>query len=102
MEAVEGAATIPENGGGPTETQWPKPALPGARAKPETTRAVVNEAARVIPQEHFFRAHVRPSGVLRAIFTPAAKPVTALLLRVVPASAERAQERKRRWKQVRI
>jgi hypothetical protein len=31
-----------------------------------------SEGARVIPPEHFFRAHVRPAGVLRAIHTPAA------------------------------
>jgi hypothetical protein len=39
MVAVEGAATIPGDGGGPTETERAKPALPGAGQKPETTRA---------------------------------------------------------------
>ena len=43
-----------------------------------------SEAARVITQEHFFRAHVRSSGVLRAICAPAAKSFATLLLRVVP------------------
>jgi len=52
-----------------------KPAEPGA----------VNEVARVITQEHFFRAHLRPARVLRALRAPAAKSVAALLLRVVPA-----------------
>jgi hypothetical protein len=48
---------------------------------------VVNEAARVIPQEYFFRAHVRPAGVLRGIRAPAAKPLATLLFARVPAGA---------------
>ena len=39
MVAVEGAAKIPGDGGGQAETERAKPALPGARQKPETTRA---------------------------------------------------------------
>src|ERR1700728_1271733 len=34
--------------------------------KPPTPEAV-SEAARVITQEHFFRAHVRPAGLLRTL-----------------------------------
>lgn len=49
---------------------------------PET----VNEGARVITKEHFFRARVRPAGVLRAIRTAAAKSFAALLFARVPAS----------------
>ena len=45
----------------------------------------VNEAARVITQEHFFRAHVRPAGVLRTIRAPAAKSFAALLFACMPA-----------------
>jgi hypothetical protein len=54
--------------------------------KPPQPEAV-DEAARVITQELFFRAGVRPAGVLRAIRAPAAKSVATLLLRVVPARA---------------
>jgi hypothetical protein len=54
--------------------------------KPPEPEAV-NEAARVITKEHFFRAHLRPARVLRALRAPAAKSVAALLLRLVPASA---------------
>src|SRR6266446_2108671 len=39
MVAVEGATTIPGDGAGPTETERARPTLPGARQKPETTRA---------------------------------------------------------------
>src|SRR5580692_1553734 len=39
MVAVEGAATIPGDKGWPTETERARPALPGARQEPETTRA---------------------------------------------------------------
>ena len=52
-------------------------------AQPEAVR----EAARVITQEHFFRAHLQPAGVLRTIRTATAKSLAALLLRNVPASA---------------
>jgi len=45
----------------------------------------VNEAARVITTEEFFRSFVRPAGLLREIRAPAAKPLTALLLAGVPA-----------------
>lgn len=54
--------------------------------KPPEAEAV-SEAARVITQEHFFRTHVRPAGLLRAIRARAAKSVAAFLLRVVPARA---------------
>jgi hypothetical protein len=39
LVTVEGAATIPGDEGGPTETERPKPTLSGADQKPETTRA---------------------------------------------------------------
>ncbi len=54
--------------------------------KPAESEAV-SAAARVITEEHFFRAHVRPAGVLRALRAPAAKSLAALLLCSVPASA---------------
>ena len=34
--AVEGAATLPRDGGGPTEAERAEPALPGAGPQPET------------------------------------------------------------------
>ena len=52
-------------------------------AEPEA----VSDSARVITNERFFRAYVRPAGVLRAVRTRAAKSVAALLLHGVPASA---------------
>ena len=56
-----------------------------SREPPEPWR--VNEAARVIPQEDFFRSHVRPAGVLRALRAPTAKSLAALLLARVPTSS---------------
>ena len=47
----------------------------------------VNGAARVISKKHFFRAHVRPAGVLRALRAPTAKSLAALLLARVPTSS---------------
>jgi hypothetical protein len=47
----------------------------------------VSDAARVITQEHFFRAHVRPAGLLRGFRAPAAKSLTALLFARMPARA---------------
>jgi hypothetical protein len=54
--------------------------------KPPEPEAV-SAAARVIPQEYFFGAHLRPAGLLRAVRTAASKSLAALLLRGVPASA---------------
>lgn len=51
--------------------------------KPAQPKAL-NEAARVITQEHFFRTNLRSAGLLRAIRAPAAKSVATLLLPVVP------------------
>ena len=48
--------------------------------KPE----VVNDTARVITNEHFFRAYVRPAGMLRAIYAAAAKSFAALLFAGLP------------------
>ncbi len=51
------------------------------KRKPPGPEAVAG-AARVITQEHFFRPHLRPAGLLRAL--------------------ERVQERERRWREARI
>lgn len=45
----------------------------------------VNDPARVITTEHFFRALLRPAGLLREIRAPAAKPFAALLFTRLPA-----------------
>src|ERR1039458_7357434 len=47
----------------------------------------VNDPARVITTEHFFRSLLRPAGLLRGIRACAAKSLTALLLTGVPARA---------------
>ena len=52
--------------------------------KPPEPEAV-NEAARVITTEHFFRPFVRPARLLRRLRGCAAKSFTALLLGGVPA-----------------
>lgn len=52
-------------------------------AEPEA----ISEGARVITPAHFFRAHVRPARLLRAIRTPAAKSFAALLFARMPAGA---------------
>ena len=58
MVAVEGAATIPGDGSGPSRNGTGKAGVTGSASKagnapePET----VSEAARVITTEHFFRA----------------------------------------------
>ena len=50
-------------------------------AEPEA----LNEVARVITTEHFFRPMLRPAGLLRGIPTSAAKSLTALLFDGVQA-----------------
>ena len=68
--------------------------------KPPEPEAV-NEAARVITTEHFFRPFLRPAGLLRGIRACAAKSLTTLLLARLPARAGARRERERRWKQAR-
>jgi hypothetical protein len=58
-----------------------------AKSRKRQEPEAVNEAARVITQEHFFRTPVRPAGLLRAIRAAAAKSLAALLFARVPASA---------------
>ena len=52
-------------------------------AEPEA----VNEVARVITTEHFFRSLLRPARVLRGVHARAAKSFTTLLLPHLPARA---------------
>ena len=47
----------------------------------------VSGGASVITPKHFFRAHLRPAGVLRVLRTPTAKSLAALLFARVPAGA---------------
>lgn len=47
--------------------------------------AAVSQAARVITPQHFFRAQLRPAGVLRALRASAAKSFAALLFARLPA-----------------
>jgi len=54
--------------------------------KPPEPEAV-SDSARVVTAEHFFRACLRPAGMLRAIRARAAKSLAALLLARLPASA---------------
>ncbi len=52
-----------------------------------TEPEAISAGARVITAEHFFRAYVRPAGLLRAVRAPAAKPFAALLFARMPAGA---------------
>jgi hypothetical protein len=54
-----------------------------SRKRPEPE--AVDDAARVIATEHFFRSFVRPAWLLRKLHAPAAKPFTTLLFARVPA-----------------
>ena len=47
----------------------------------------VNDPARVITTEHFFRSLLRPARLLRELRTPTAKSFTALLFAHLPACA---------------
>jgi hypothetical protein len=52
-----------------------------------TEPEAISEDARVITPEDFFRAHVRPAGLLRAIRAATAKSFAALLFAGMPAGA---------------
>jgi hypothetical protein len=47
----------------------------------------VNDPARVITTEHFFRPWLRPAGLLRGVRAPAAKSLATLLLTRLPTRA---------------
>ena len=55
----------------------------GKPAEPEA----VDEPARVITNEEFFRSFVRPARLLREVRAPAAKSLAALLFASMPAGA---------------
>ena len=55
------------------------------RSRKATEGEAVNERARVITLQDFFRAHLRPAGLLRGLRAAAAESAAALLLRSVPA-----------------
>jgi hypothetical protein len=54
--------------------------------KPSEPEAV-NDPARVITTDHFFRSLLRPARLLRELRTPAAKSFTAFLFAGLPARA---------------
>ncbi len=56
------------------------------KRKPPEPEAV-NDPARVITTEHFFRSLLRPARLLRELRTPTAKSFTALLFAHLPACA---------------
>ena len=66
-------------------------------AEPEA----VNEAARVITTEHFFRAWLRPAGLLRELRAPGRSPLQRFCSQACRHALERVQDRERRWKQAR-
>ena len=69
--------------------------------KPPEPEAV-NEAARVITTEHFFRSLLRPAGLLRGIRARSGEvPYSASVRQGCRRALERVQERERRWKQAR-
>src|SRR5947209_19002529 len=88
MVATESPREIPRSGGRPTETErQSRRYRERVKSRKPPEPEAVNEAARVITTEHFFRPFVRPARLLREIRTPAAKSFAALLLGAVPARA---------------
>ena len=57
------------------------------KSRKRTEPKDVNETARVITQKRFFRAYLRPAGVLQAVRAPAAKSLAAFLFADVPPRA---------------
>ena len=56
-----------------------------ARSRKDPEPEALDEAARVITTESFFRPFLRPARLLRELRTPAAKSFTALLFARLPA-----------------
>jgi hypothetical protein len=63
MVAAESPRKIPGNGGGPTKTEGAKPALPGAREKPEAGRARGSSGGREGHHYRTFFSTIRATGL---------------------------------------
>ncbi len=88
MVAVEGAATLPGDGGGQQKRNGQSRRYrERAQSRKAAESETVNEAARVITTEHFFRSWLRPARLLRGIRAPAAKSLATLLFAGLPAGA---------------
>jgi hypothetical protein len=87
--ALEGAATIPGETAAGQQKRNGQSRRYRERVKsrnPPEPEAV-NDHARVVTTEHFFRSLLRPARLLRGIRAPAAKSLTMLLLTRLPARA---------------
>ena len=62
---VEGPAELPGHGGGQTEAERAKPALPGARQRAETTRERSSSGIARVITRNFFRWLLRPARLLQ-------------------------------------
>ena len=81
-----------------------KAGVTGSARKPgkHQIQRQLSEAARVITPEHFFRARLRPAGVLRGIRASSGEvPCSAFVRTACRRALERVEERERRWKQAR-
>jgi len=88
MVAVEGAATIPGDKGGPTEKEGQgRRYRERVKSRKPPEPEAVKDPARVITIEPFFRSLLRPARLLRAIRADAAKSFTTLLLPRLPTRA---------------
>jgi hypothetical protein len=84
MVAMEGPGEIPSHADGQTEAEWTRPALPGARPEPETTRERGRCGGREVITRIFFRSFLRPAGLLRGVWAQPEITIPAFLLEGVP------------------
>lgn len=101
--AVEGATTLPGEGGGQAETQQPKPALPGTRQKSgnhQSRKQLTTLRGSSLPNILFDHSCDRP-GCYEGFVRARRSPLQRFCSHACRRALERVQERERRWKQAR-
>ena len=84
LEALEGSAALPGDGGGPREAQRAKPALPGAGAEPEARGETSSwGGCEGHPSRIFFHAPVTAPAATWSSIEPGAHPCNASVRRSV-------------------
>ena len=103
MVALEGPGKIPGDQGRQAATERSKPALPGAREKPETARARGSSRGREGHHYRTFFSTIRATG-LAATWDSCVRrrsPLQRFCSHDCRRALERVREREQRWKQAR-
>lgn len=104
MGALEGATAVPDDRDWQTETQRPKPAVPGTDQEPQTTGA--RGGYRSCEGNHsgtfFFEHSCDRPGCYEGFARQRRSPLQHYCSHACRCAMERVREREHHWKQARI